>query len=130
MRAVIQRVHHARVSSGDEVVGEIGKGLLVFLGVHHEDTNDDADVIMRRVLGLKLWTADPDDTKRWTQNIRDIEGEILCVSNFTLYGDIRKKNKPDFRHAMQPDDAIAHYESFLRNLKKNYAEDKIQSKYV
>jgi D-aminoacyl-tRNA deacylase len=107
MRAVVQRVSGASVAVDGEELARIGSGLLVLLGVRDGDTDDDADKIARKLLALRVF---PDDEGRMNQSVVDMGGEILCVSNFTVYGDTRKGNRPSFVEAAEPDEAERLYE--------------------
>src|SRR5690348_2210588 len=107
MRALVQRVVHASVSVDGEVVGEIGRGMLVLLGVRTTDTESDAEKIARKLKALRIFE---DDDGRMNTNIEDAQGEILCVSQFTLYGDTRKGNRPSFVNAAPPEHAEPLYE--------------------
>jgi D-tyrosyl-tRNA(Tyr) deacylase len=107
MRAVVQRVARARVTVDGETTGEIGPGLLVLLGVRRGDTPDQADKLARKLLALRIFE---DDEGRMNRSVADVGGEILCVSQFTLYGDARKGNRPSFVDAAPPDEAEPLYE--------------------
>jgi D-tyrosyl-tRNA(Tyr) deacylase len=107
MRAVVQRVSGASVAVDGEELARIGSGLLVLLGVRDGDTDDDADKIARKLLALRVF---PDDEGRMNQSAVDMGGDILCVSNFTVYGDTRKGNRPSFVEAAEPDEAERLYE--------------------
>jgi D-aminoacyl-tRNA deacylase len=107
MRALVQRVASASVSVEGERVGEIGRGMLVLLGVKATDTEDDADRIARKLKALRIFE---DDEGRMNLSVEDVGGEILCVSQFTLYGDARKGNRPSFVDAAAPDTAEPLYE--------------------
>ena len=96
MRAVIQRVSRARVTVADQVVGQIGIGLLVLLGVSRKDTVADAEYLATRVIHLRIFD---DDTGRMNRSVVDIGGEVLVVSQFTLYGDTRKGRRPAYDEA-------------------------------
>ena len=113
MRALVQRVAHASVSVGGEVVGEIGHGMLVLLGVKTTDTETDADKIARKLRALRIFE---DDGGRMNMSVDDARGEILCVSQFTLYGDARKGNRPSFVDAAPPEHAEPLYERVLETL--------------
>ena len=97
MRAVVQRVAQARVEVGGEVVGEIGRGLLVYLGVGKTDTDRDLAYVLRKVTGLRVF---PDETGKMTLGASDVGGQMLVVSQFTLYGDVRRGQRPSFDEAM------------------------------
>jgi D-tyrosyl-tRNA(Tyr) deacylase len=107
VRAVVQRVSRARVTVDGEVTGEIGPGLLVLLGVRRGDTEEQADKLARKLLALRIFE---DDQGRMNLSVADVGGGILCVSQFTLYGDTRKGNRPGFVDAAPPDEAEPLYE--------------------
>ena len=110
MRAVIQRVKSASVTVEGEVVSEIDKGLLVFLGVAQEDTPADVDYMASKIANLRIFE---DDEGRMNLSILDIGGEALVVSQFTLYGDCRKGRRPSFIHAARPEKADPLYQAFM-----------------
>jgi len=107
VRAIVQRVSEASVEVGDERVSAIGPGLLVLLGVRAGDTEEDADRMVRKLLALRVLE---DDEGRMNRSVGDTGGEILCVSQFTLYGDTRKGNRPSFKDAARPEQAEPLYE--------------------
>jgi len=107
MRAVVQRVARASVRAGDERVAEIADGLLVLLAVHDRDDQGDADRLARKILALRVF---PDEAGRMNRSVTEANGQILCVSNFTLYGDTRKGNRPSFGEAAPPEQAEPLYE--------------------
>ncbi len=104
MRAVIQRVARASVTVDDEVVGAIGPGLLVLLGVGHDDGNAEAKALVDKMLGLRIF---PDAESKMNLSVADIGGSILVVSQFTLLADIRKGRRPSFTAAAAPEQAAA-----------------------
>jgi D-aminoacyl-tRNA deacylase len=108
MRALVQRVSEASVTVDGEEVACIGHGLLVLLGVRRGDTEADADRIARKLLALRVFE---DDAGKMNRSVRDVDGELLCVSQFTLYGDTRKGNRPSFVDAAAPEEAERLYES-------------------
>ena len=110
MRVVVQRVSRARVTVGDEVVGEIGQGLLVLLGVTHDDTIDDARWLAEKTVGLRIFA---DDDGKMNRGVVDVDGSVLVVSQFTLYGDCSKGKRPSFITAAPPEIAIPLYEAFV-----------------
>src|SRR5947209_2914877 len=114
MRAVVQRVSRARVVVGPEVVGEIGRGLLVLLGVTHADTPDQARWLADKVVGLRVFE---DAGGKMNLGVADVGGAALVVSQFTLYGDCRKGRRPSFIDAAPPDIAIPLYEAFISAVK-------------
>jgi D-aminoacyl-tRNA deacylase len=107
MRALVQRVSSASVSVRGERVAAIGPGLLVLLGVRHGDAAEAADRIARKVRALRVFD---DEEGRMNRSVADVEGEVLCVSQFTLYGDARRGNRPSYVHAAQPAEAEPLYE--------------------
>lgn len=110
MRALLQRVDHASVTVDGEVTGEIGQGLLVLLGAGDGDTDDDLDYVVDKTVNLRIF-ADEDD--KMNLSVQDIDGEILVVSQFTLYADVRKGRRPSFVDAMNASDADAMYQRFV-----------------
>ena len=102
MRAVVQRVSSASVSVDGDVVASIGPGLLVLLGVAVGDGDEEADRLARKIRALRVFE---DEDGRMNRSVDDVGGEILCVSNFTLYGDTRKGNRPSFVDAARPEAA-------------------------
>src|SRR3954471_1303476 len=107
MRALVQRVSEASVSVDGERIAGIGLGLLVLLGVREGDGEREADWVVRKLLALRIFE---DDEGRMNLSVRDVGGEILCVSQFTLYGDARKGNRPSFVDAAHPAEAELLYE--------------------
>jgi D-tyrosyl-tRNA(Tyr) deacylase len=114
MRAVVQRVSQARVAIAGETVGQIGRGLLVLLGVTHTDTPANADWLAEKIVGLRIF-ADADD--KMNLGVADVGGEMLIVSQFTLYGDCSKGRRPSFIDAAPPEIAIPLYERFINAVK-------------
>ena len=116
MRAVVQRVKNASVRIDGEICGQINQGLLVFLGVSKEDTETDITYISDKITGLRIFE---DENEKMNNSIMDINGEILVISQFTLYGDCRKGRRPSFDGAMRPPEAEAMYEKFVEYIKKS-----------
>jgi D-tyrosyl-tRNA(Tyr) deacylase len=114
MRAVLQRVSRARVVVEDEVVGEIGRGLLILLGVSRADSAEDARWLADKVVSLRIF-ADADG--KMNRDITEAGGGVLVVSQFTLYGECRKGRRPSFVDAAAPDQAIPLYEAFVNGIK-------------
>ena len=113
MRAVIQRVTSARVRVGEHVVGEIGAGLLVLVGVARTDTEADAKYIAGKIRDMRVFEG---DGKPMDRSVVDVSGSVLVVSQFTLYGDMRKGRRPSFDDAAPPELARALYEAVVREL--------------
>lgn len=114
MRAVVQRVSSSKVTVDENVTGEISKGLLVLLGVTHEDTSKDVDYMIDKILNLRIFE---DENEKMNLSLKDVGGELLVVSQFTLYGDCRKGKRPSFSNAARPDVAIPLYEEFIKKAK-------------
>ena len=110
MRIVIQRVKEARVEAEGRVTGSIGAGLLVLLGVAKTDSQQDAEYLVDKVLGLRIF---PDDSGKMNRSVLDVNGSLLIVSNFTLYGDCRKGRRPSFDLAADPEKAEELYRYFV-----------------
>lgn len=116
MRALLQRVTEARVIVDRAVTGEIGAGLLVFLGVSKLDTEADAEFVAQKILNLRVFE---DDQGKMNRSVLDTEGGLLVVSQFTLYGDCRKGRRPSFDDAAPAAQARALYEYFVAVLRRN-----------
>lgn len=116
MRVVIQRVTASSVSVDGVVIGQIGRGLNLLVGVAATDTEVELDWMVRKVLGLRIFPATGSD--RWDLSIQDIQGELLVVSQFTLYGDCRKGRRPSFDQAAPPTQAEALYDRFVAKLRE------------
>ena len=117
MRAVIQRVTSAGVRVGDRVIGKISRGLLVFLGVGRDDTEADLRYIVAKIRDVRVFESEAG--KPMDRSVADVGGEVLVVSQFTLYGDIRKGRRPSFDEAAPPDVARATYEGVVRELRSS-----------
>jgi D-aminoacyl-tRNA deacylase len=114
MRAVIQRVTESRVEVANEVVGEIGAGLLVLLGVARDDTPADAEYLAEKIANLRIF----DDTEgKMNRSLLDIQGSMLVVSQFTLYGDVRRGRRPSYSYAAEPAKAIDLYQDFVERVR-------------
>ena len=114
MRIVVQRVSRAAVRVDGETAGEIGRGFLVLLGIGKNDTEADTDYIIGKILALRVFE---DDAGKMNRSVTDIGGAILVVSQFTLYGDVRKGTRPSFSDAMPPAQAEEFYKSFMQKLR-------------
>lgn len=115
MKFVIQRVNHAEVKVDGETVGKIGKGFLVLIGVGREDTKEDADWYLKKLLGLRIFE---DENGKTNLSLKDVGGELLLVSQFTLYANCKKGNRPSFIEAGEPDKAEALYEYMIEEAAK------------
>ena len=114
MRAVVQRVSRARVMVGNAMVGDIGRGLLVLLGVAIQDSEADADYLVHKIIGLRIFQ---DDHGRMNQSLTEVAGKVLVVSQFTLYGDVRHGKRPSFDAAAPPEKARLLYEYFVDRIR-------------
>src|ERR1700722_18392445 len=115
MRAVVQRVSYARVEVGGEVIGAIEQGLLAYVGFGRSDTEADRAWVLGKILGLRVFE---DDAGKMGRSLEDVGGALLLVSQFTLYGDLRRGRRPSFDDAMPPEDAEKAYEAAVREARK------------
>ncbi len=115
MRAVVQRVKESKVLVDGKVVGQIGNGILVLLGVSEDDTEKDADYMAEKIAHLRIFQ---DDVGKMNLSVKDVKGEALVVSQFTLLGDCRKGRRPSYAHAGKPEIAIPLYRRFIEKLKE------------
>ena len=116
MRVVLQRVAKASVKVEGEVIGKIDKGLLVLLGIHVDDNIKELDWMVNKVIGLRIFE---DEDGKMNKSLADVDGELLVVSQFTLYGDCEKGRRPGFIEAARPEKAIPMYETFIDRCKGN-----------
>ena len=115
MRTVIQRVSKASVSIGGQPKASVGKGLLVLLGIENADTPDDIDFLVKKITNLRIFD---DANGVMNCSVMEIDGEILCVSQFTLHASTRKGNRPSYIRAAKPDFAVPMYHAFCMELEK------------
>lgn len=116
MKAVIQRVSQASVEVDGKVVGEIGSGLVVLLGIAADDEQADADYLADKIIRMRIFG---DDEGKMNLSLMDVGGEILAISQFTLYASTRKGRRPSFTHAAPPEIAIPLYEYFIQQIEAN-----------
>jgi D-tyrosyl-tRNA(Tyr) deacylase len=114
MRAVVQRVSQAKVTVDKEITGEIAEGLLVLLGVARDDTEADAIYLAEKIAGLRVFE---DDQEKMNRNVQDVGGSVLAVSQFTLFGDVRRGKRPSFDDAAPPEKARQLYEFFVEKIR-------------
>jgi D-tyrosyl-tRNA(Tyr) deacylase len=114
MRTVVQRVSRAQVMVEEEIVGKIGRGLLVLLGVTHADSEADADYLADKIAGLRVFE---DENGKMNLDTASVSGEVLVVSQFTLYGDVRRGKRPSFDAAAPPERARQLYEYFVERIR-------------
>jgi D-tyrosyl-tRNA(Tyr) deacylase len=117
MKLLIQRVTHAQVIIDEKIYSHINKGYCIFLGIKETDTEKDIDTLINKILKIGLFEG---DNKYFSKSITEIEGEILLISQFTLYGRLDKGKKPSFTDAMNPKDAENLYDKFAEKLKEQY----------
>ncbi|EAZ90273.1 D-aminoacyl-tRNA deacylase [Crocosphaera chwakensis] len=118
MRVIIQRVTQSQVTVDGKVIGKIGKGLNLLVGIAANDTIAEINWMVRKCLELRLF-PDESNQGKWTQSIQDIQGELLVISQFTLYGDCRKGRRPSFSNSAPPNEAEKLYNLFVDELNKS-----------
>lgn len=116
MKVVLQRVSEAHVKVDNEIVGKIEKGLMLLIGVDETDEISDADWLVKKVLDVRVFS---DEDGKMNHSVKDINGEILCISQFTLISDYKKGNRPSYIKAAKPDKAIPLFEHFKEEIKKS-----------
>lgn len=134
MKVVIQKVKQASVSVENQVISRIQQGLMVLVGISKDDTQDDVSKTANKILKMRLFEDVKENPgtktkwigKPWAKSVKDVGGEILSISQFTLYGNVRKGTKPDFHVAMGGDLAKNLYDLFLTELKRGLGDDKVK----
>lgn len=116
MKIVVQRVKNAQVEVDNKIVGKIGTGFLVLLGVTHKDTKKEADYLVKKLCNLRVFK---DEKDKMNLSLKDVGGELLIVSQFTLYADCSQGNRPSFMEAAKPEQANELYEYFCNECEKN-----------
>ena len=114
MRAVVQRVSKASVTIDQQEVGKIDQGLVILLGIHEKDTQDDVDYLVKKIAQMRIFEHEQGKMNR---SVEDVEGQILSVSQFTLFADTKKGNRPSFISAARPETAIPLYEAFNEGIR-------------
>lgn len=115
MRALIQRVSESKVNVENRVIAEIGSGMVILLGIEHSDTNEDIEWLTRKIGQLRIFA---DEENRMNKSIVEINGDILLISQFTLYASTKKGNRPSFTKAAKPEQAIPLYSEMIRSLQE------------
>ena len=115
MRILVQRVKNASVKVDDKIVGKINQGLLAFIGITDTDTKETADYLVNKLVNLRIF---PDENKAMNLSLKNVNGDLLIVSQFTLYGDCTNGNRPSFTKASKPNHAIPLYEYFIKKCKE------------
>lgn len=118
MRAVIQRVQHARVEVEGTTTGAIEQGLLVLLGITHDDQQTDIDWLVNKLIKLRIFT---DEAGKMNRSVQDVGGGLLVVSQFTLYGNVKKGHRPSYTRSAPPDVSVPLYEQFLTSLRTAFS---------
>lgn len=116
MRFVIQRVLNSNVEVDNKIVGKIGKGFMVLIGIKHEDNKEVADLMVKKLLNLRVFS---DENDKMNLSLKDVNGELLLVSQFTLYADCKKGNRPSFINSAKPDYANELYEYIIEKCKES-----------
>jgi len=124
MKTVIQRVKSASVTVDGQLISSIGKGLLVFAAVGKDDTQKEAESMASKILKVKLW--DDDKGGKWKCNVQEIDGEVLCVSQFTLLATTKKGNKPDFHKSAPASAAKELYDAFFQKTQSLYRPERVK----
>ncbi|KAG1723709.1 D-Tyr tRNAtyr deacylase-like domain-containing protein [Suillus lakei] len=123
MRAIVQRVASASVSVEGNVISSISRGLMVLVGIGTDDTLADVETLTNKILNIRVFDA---NGTMWKSSVKDIAGEVLCVSQFTLMANTTKGNKPDFHRAMSSNASRELYATFLEKMQQLYVPDRIQ----
>lgn len=116
MKVVLQRVSEANVKVNSEIVGKINNGLLLLIGIDEQDEKTDADWLIKKIIDLRIFS---DEEGKMNLSVKDISGEILCISQFTLLADYKKGNRPSYIKAAKPEKAIPLFDYFKDEIKKN-----------
>ena len=132
MRALVQRVSEAGIYIEKEnYSAEIGKGSVILLGIKSDDSENDVNFVADKCSGLRIFSqrdaSAEDENEKMNLSLKDINGEVLIISQFTLYGDAQKGNRPSFIEAAKPEIAIPLYEKFISRMKSNLGEEKIKT---
>ena len=115
MKIVIQRAHNAHVSVGEKTIGKIDQGLVLLVGVTHDDETNDIDYLAQKIVNLRIFE---DEDGKMNKSLKDVSGSILSISQFTLYGETKKGRRPNFMKAARPDKAEKLYHEFNETIRK------------
>jgi D-tyrosyl-tRNA(Tyr) deacylase len=125
LRALVQRVSEGGVYIGKEnYSAEIGKGMVILLGIHNDDKEEDINFVADKCCNLRIFE---DENEKMNLSLKDVDGEVLVVSQFTLYGDARKGNRPSFTDAARPEKADDFYKKFIARVKENLGDAKVKA---
>jgi D-tyrosyl-tRNA(Tyr) deacylase len=125
LRALVQRVSKGGVYIGKEnYSAEIGKGMVILLGIHNDDKEEDINFVADKCCNLRIFE---DENEKMNLSLKDVDGEVLVVSQFTLYGDARKGNRPSFTDAARPEKADDFYKKFIARVKENLGDAKVKA---
>ncbi len=122
MKVIIQRVREGSVAVDGTTIGSIGRGFVVLFGARHGDTDEDARYLAQKTVNLRIF---PDSEDRMNLSLFDVEGEVLAISQFTLYANTRKGNRPSFIQAAKPDEAEALYDAYVAALRRILGEERV-----
>lgn len=126
MKAILQRVSSANVKIENSIFGEIEKGLLVLIGIKEGDDNNTIEKMIKKIINLRIFN---DDEGKMNLSVNDIKGEILVISNFTLYGNTKKGNRPSYIEAGKPEEAEKIYNGFMKKITSSYDYKVAQGKF-
>ncbi len=125
MRALVQRVSEGGVYiSKENYSAEIGKGMVILLGIHNDDKEEDINFVADKCCNLRIFE---DENEKMNLSLKDVDGEVLIISQFTLYGDARKGNRPGFTDAARPEKADDFYKKFIARVKENLGDEKVKA---
>jgi len=120
MKAILQRVSTASVNIKEKTYSQIGQGLMILLGIGQDDSQEDIDWLCKKIVGIRIFS---DDDGKMNLSVKDIEGDILLVSQFTLYASTKKGNRPSFTNAAPPDNAIPLYKTCIARLESELGKE-------
>lgn len=124
MKIVIQRVSEASVTIEDRVVARIGKGILILLGIAHNDSQEDIEYLVRKVVAMRIFS---DHEGKMNLSIEEVKGDMIVVSQFTLHAQTKKGNRPSYIDAARPEQAIPLYEKFVKQLKNSIGSERVST---